>query len=96
MDDLEFVLNKSGFYITATDFDEIISEFELKAGESMTFEQFKQIILCIYYLGFSSENSADVHSLAPPTTLRRLSHKRLSSRKQSMNSVVNKNLIVSN
>jgi hypothetical protein len=85
VDDLEYVLEKAGCYITKTDCDEILNEFELKTGEEMNFEQFKGIILCIHYSGFSAENSIESNHLAVPRpSIRRLSHKRLSNRKPSL------------
>jgi hypothetical protein len=60
-----------------------LNEFQLKAGDFMSFEQFKDIIVCNVYLGFSPENSADLNHLVPPRAVRRLSHKRLSIRRLS-------------
>lgn len=79
--DLEYVLEKAGCFISKTEIDEICIEFELKTGDLMTYEKFKEIIFCRVYLGFSAENS--IGSGKHFGTKRRLSHKRLSSRKVS-------------
>jgi len=71
------VLEKAGCYITKTEIDEILHEFELKAGDTMNYDKFKEIIFCKIYLGFSAENS--VGSSHKYGNRRRLSHKRLSS-----------------
>lgn len=82
MRDLEFVLEKAGCFITKTEIDEILQEFELKAGDTMNYDKFKEIVFCMIYSGFSAENS--LGSNEHFGTRRKLSHKRLSSRKVSM------------
>jgi hypothetical protein len=79
--DLEYVLEKAGCYISKTEIDEICLEFELKTGDLMTYDKFKEIVFCMSYLGFSAENS--VGSVNDYFQKRRLSHKRMSSRKVS-------------
>ena len=78
---MEYVLEKAGCYISKTEIDEICLEFELKTGDLMTYDKFKEIIFCKAYSGFSADNS--VGSVNDYFQKRRLSHKRLSSRKAS-------------
>ena len=79
--DMEYVLEKAGCFIAKNEIDEICIEFELKTGDLMTYDKFKEIIFCRIYLGFSAENSVGSGNCSG--TKRKLSHKRLSSRKVS-------------
>eukprot|EP00358_Blepharisma_japonicum_P006028 CAMPEP_0202943874 /NCGR_PEP_ID=MMETSP1395-20130829/4478_1 /ASSEMBLY_ACC=CAM_ASM_000871 /TAXON_ID=5961 /ORGANISM="Blepharisma japonicum, Strain Stock R1072" /LENGTH=353 /DNA_ID=CAMNT_0049641915 /DNA_START=224 /DNA_END=1281 /DNA_ORIENTATION=+ len=52
LENLKFALIKAGCFISDNDFEEIVKEFELKAGKNMNYEEFKEIMTC-----FSEENS---------------------------------------
>jgi calcium-dependent protein kinase len=82
VDDLEYVLKKAGCYIKSVEIQEILQDFQLKAGDSMTYEQFKEVILCKHNIGFSPENSIDSANLLS-SPVRRFSQKRLSSHRIS-------------
>ena len=50
----------------------------------MTFDQFKQILICNTQLGFSPENSIDLNLLTISPQKRRLSYRKISNRKLSV------------
>mmetsp|Transcript_31271 Transcript_31271/g.30927 ORF Transcript_31271/g.30927 Transcript_31271/m.30927 type:complete len:116 (+) Transcript_31271:974-1321(+) len=76
VDELKFALEKAGCYISQEDFEEIIKEFQLKVGDFMSFDEFKQIMMC-----FSSENSEVGTELEEDEDKQRKGTKRLSQRR---------------
>ncbi|CAG9327340.1 unnamed protein product [Blepharisma stoltei] len=81
VDELKFALEKAGCYLSDTEYKEIIDEFELKAGETMNFEEFKEIMLCFEDRSLVCTEQEDQFVEAPRRGMRRLSQRLLMQRK---------------
>eukprot|EP00358_Blepharisma_japonicum_P002185 CAMPEP_0202955304 /NCGR_PEP_ID=MMETSP1395-20130829/51696_1 /ASSEMBLY_ACC=CAM_ASM_000871 /TAXON_ID=5961 /ORGANISM="Blepharisma japonicum, Strain Stock R1072" /LENGTH=484 /DNA_ID=CAMNT_0049671735 /DNA_START=196 /DNA_END=1650 /DNA_ORIENTATION=+ len=85
LDNLKFALEKAGCFISEADFEEIVNEFELKAGKDMDYEEFKEIMTC-----FSEEHSfvilteEDEARVNERRQTKRLSMKRMTIRRATM------------
>ena len=81
--DLKYALEKAGCYTSEEEMQEILQEFELKAGELMVFEEFRDVMMC-----FSEENSLEEE--APKRNpKRRLSQRKLTIRRNSITNTCN-------
>ncbi|CAG9311417.1 unnamed protein product [Blepharisma stoltei] len=79
--ELKTALEVAGCSLNSNDFNEIVNEFQLKAGEFMDFAHFKEIMMC-----FSEDNSMRFSlgtEESPRNSVRRLSKQRLSIRRVS-------------
>lgn len=89
LDELKYALEKAGCFISENDFNEILEEFHLKAGQSMGFEKFRDIMMCKIYLGFSKNNSPfdsvneDYLNNEDRRVVRRFSMSRMTNRRNS-------------
>ncbi|CAG9320531.1 unnamed protein product [Blepharisma stoltei] len=82
--ELRFVLEKAGCYISDTDMDEILGEFQLESGGTMNFEEFKSIMWC--FSNDSSEISTENDDLlyASRRGMRMLSQRKMTIRRTTM------------
>lgn len=86
MDELRSALEKAGCYISDEDLAEILNEFELKAGNGMNFDEFKEVMMCFteevpeMQASLEGEHSRDKER----RSTRRLSQKRLTTRRNTL------------
>lgn len=89
LNDLKFALEKAGCYISDSEYQGIIEEFELKYEDTIDYDDFKNIMGCKDYLGFSEVQTAQNTMLGDDNsefkaTVRRLSHRKITTRRSSV------------